>query len=89
MVVEILRYCNVIEYPNPAVNETNVMLDLDQPATVAFEVYDAIGRLVIQDEVYKEESFTHILKLEGLAPGMYTVQLKVGNRIMTKRLIKN
>jgi uncharacterized delta-60 repeat protein len=76
-------------YPNPAVNETNVMLNLDQPATVAFEVYDAIGRLVIQDEADKEGSFTHILKLEGLAPGLYTVQLKVGNRIMTKRLIKN
>ncbi len=76
-------------YPNPAVNETNVMLDLDQSATVAFEVYDAIGRLVIQDEAYKEGSFTQILKLEGLAPGMYTVQLKVGNMVMTKRLIKN
>jgi hypothetical protein len=75
-------------YPNPAVNETKVMLDLDQPAMVAFEVYDAIGRLVIQDEGYKEGSFTHTLKLDGLAPGMYTVQLKVGNMVMYKRLIK-
>ena len=76
-------------YPNPAVNETNVMLDLDQSATVGFQVYDAIGRLVIQDQAYKEGSFTHTLKLDGLAPGMYTVQLKVGNMVMTKRLIKN
>jgi uncharacterized protein GlcG (DUF336 family) len=76
-------------YPNPAVNETNVMLDLDQSATVGFQVYDAIGRLVIQDEAHKEGSFTHTLKLDGLAPGVYTVQLKVGNMLMTKRLIKN
>jgi uncharacterized delta-60 repeat protein len=76
-------------YPNPAVTETNVMLDLDQSATIAFEVYDAFGRLVIQDEAFKEGSFTHTLKLDGLAPGMYMVQLKVGNRVMTKRLIKN
>jgi hypothetical protein len=75
-------------YPNPATTETNIMLDLDESATVAFQVYDAIGRLVIQDEVYKEGSFTHAIKVEGLAPGMYTVQLKVGNMVMTKRLIK-
>jgi hypothetical protein len=75
-------------YPNPATSETNIMLDLDESATVAFQVYDAIGRLVIQDEVYKEGSFTHTIKVDGLAPGMYTVQLKVGNMVMTKRLIK-
>ncbi|MDP3471169.1 MAG: T9SS type A sorting domain-containing protein [Algoriphagus sp.] len=75
-------------YPNPATTETNIMLDLDESATVAFQVYDAIGRLVIQDEVYKEGSFTHTIKVDGLAPGMYTVQLKVGNMVMTKRLIK-
>ncbi|SDA97354.1 Por secretion system C-terminal sorting domain-containing protein, partial [Algoriphagus alkaliphilus] len=75
-------------YPNPATTETNIMLDLDESTTVAFQVYDAIGRLVIQDEVYKEGSFTHTIKVDGLAPGMYTVQLKVGNMVMTKRLIK-
>ncbi len=75
-------------YPNPASTETNIMLDLDESATVAFQVYDAIGRLVIQDEVYKDGSFTHTIKVDGLAPGMYTVQLKVGDMVMTKRLIK-
>ncbi|MFN4000434.1 T9SS type A sorting domain-containing protein, partial [Algoriphagus sp.] len=75
-------------YPNPASTETNIMLDLDESATVAFQVYDAIGRLVIQDEVYKVGSFTHTIKVDELAPGMYTVQLKVGDMVMTKRLIK-
>lgn len=55
-------------YPNPATTETNIMLDLDEGATVAFQVYDAIGRLVIHDEVYKEGSFTHTIKVDGLVP---------------------
>jgi hypothetical protein len=75
-------------YPNPAESETNVMLDLDQEATVAIRVYDAIGRLVVENEAYRAESFTQAIKLDGLAAGMYTVQVTVGDMVMTKRLIK-
>jgi len=76
-------------YPNPASTDTNVMLDLDQPTKVAFHIYDAMGRLVIQDEAYQEGRFTHTIKVDSLAPGMYMVQIKYGNMVMTKRLIKN
>jgi hypothetical protein len=75
-------------YPNPASSQTNVMVDLDQSATVAIRIFDAIGRLVVENEASRSGSFTQAINLDGLAAGMYTVQVNVGNMVMTKRLIK-
>ncbi|MFN3760336.1 MAG: MBG domain-containing protein, partial [Algoriphagus aquaeductus] len=75
-------------YPNPAQRETNVMVDLDQEASVAIRIYDAVGRMVVENEAYREGSFTQTFNLDGLAAGFYTVQVKVGDMVMTKRLIK-
>ena len=75
-------------YPNPAQSETNVMVDLDREAAVAIRIYDAVGRLVVENEAIREGSFTQTFNLDGLAPGFYTVQVKMGDMVMTKRLIK-
>ncbi|MBS4072070.1 MAG: T9SS type A sorting domain-containing protein, partial [Algoriphagus sp.] len=75
-------------YPNPAQRETNVMVDLDREATVTIRIYDAVGRMVLENESFREGSFTQTFNLDGLAAGFYTVQVKVGDMVMTKRLIK-
>ncbi|SEG51463.1 T9SS type A sorting domain-containing protein, partial [Algoriphagus boritolerans] len=77
-----------ILYPNPAQSETNLMVDLDEGAAVEIRVFDAVGRMVIQDSIYREETFIQTLNLNGLAPGMYMVQVKIGYLVMTERLIK-
>ncbi|MDO9553863.1 T9SS type A sorting domain-containing protein [Rhodonellum sp.] len=75
-------------YPNPAQNLTNVRVDLDHGGEVEIKVFDAVGRLVIEDHLYREETFIQTLDLTGLAQGMYMVQVKIGHIIMTERLIK-
>ena len=77
-----------ILYPNPAQNETNIWVELDQGAHVEIVLFDAIGRIVIQDSIYREKTFTQRINLDGLAPGMYMVQVKIGDIVMTERLIK-
>jgi hypothetical protein len=77
-----------ILYPNPAQDETNVMVDLDEAANVEIRVFDAVGRMVIQDSINREKTFIQTLNLNGLAPGLYLVQVKIGYIIMTERLIK-
>jgi hypothetical protein len=44
--------------------------------------------MVVENETYREGSFTQTFNLDGLAAGFYTVQVKVGDMVMTKRLIK-
>ncbi|WP_205635634.1 choice-of-anchor tandem repeat GloVer-containing protein [Algoriphagus faecimaris] len=75
-------------YPNPAHEETSVMVDLDQEATVAIRIFDATGRLVLENEELRNGSFIQTFDLDGLASGLYTVQVKTGVIVMTKRLIK-
>ncbi|WP_166637241.1 HYR domain-containing protein, partial [Algoriphagus boseongensis] len=75
-------------YPNPATEETNVMVEMDQSSTVAIRIFDAVGRLVMENQAVREGSFTQKIDLQGLAAGMYTIQVEAGNMVMTKRLIK-
>ena len=83
-----LKLGEFLLYPNPAHTETSVMVDLDQGAAVYIRIYDAVGRLVLYNEAYREDGFVQTFSLDGLAPGFYNVQVKVGDILMTKRLIK-
>lgn len=75
-------------YPNPAGSETNVMVQLNEGATVGVQLFDAAGRLIVNETAFHEETFVKTFNLDGLAPGLYTVQVKIGWLVMTKRLIK-
>jgi hypothetical protein len=83
-----LKIGEFLIYPNPAAEQTNVLVELDQPSDVSLRVFDAVGRMVISDQFSRETTFVQTLDLNGLAPGMYTVQIQVGKMVMTKRLIK-
>ena len=83
-----LRIGEFLIYPNPAENQTQVLVELDRPAEVTLRVFDAAGRLVITDQFTREETFVQTLDLRGMAAGLYTVQVQIGDLVMTGRLIK-
>ncbi|NVJ86007.1 MAG: HYR domain-containing protein, partial [Algoriphagus sp.] len=76
-------------YPNPAYEETNLKVDLSRADQVTIRVYDAAGRLVMEDSEFVEKSLARKLDLKGLSPGMYQVQVQIGFEVVMKRLIKN
>ncbi|TFV97904.1 HYR domain-containing protein, partial [Algoriphagus kandeliae] len=79
----------VILYPNPAYEETNLKVDLAYGDQVTIRVFDATGKLVLEESSLREKSFVQKLDLKGLSPGMYQVQVQIGFEVITKRLIKN
>ncbi|MFL0683616.1 MAG: T9SS type A sorting domain-containing protein [Algoriphagus aquaeductus] len=83
-----LKMGEFLIFPNPAVDQTQILVELDQPAQVSLRVFDATGRMVISDQFVREETFIQTLDLMGIAPGIYTVQVQVGQLVMTGRLIK-
>ncbi|MFN3758606.1 MAG: T9SS type A sorting domain-containing protein [Algoriphagus aquaeductus] len=83
-----LKIGEFLIYPNPAEDRANVLVELDRPSQVSLRVYDAVGRVVISDQFTREATFVQTLDVNGLAPGMYTVQVQVGKMVMTGRLIK-
>jgi hypothetical protein len=83
-----LKMGEFLIFPNPAEDHTQILVELDQPAQVSLRVFDATGRMVISDQFVREETFIQTLDLMGIAQGMYTVQVQVGQMVMTGRLIK-
>lgn len=75
-------------YPNPAKSETTVVVQLEGSATVSILLFDASGKLILTETAVHEKTFEQRINLDGLAPGIFYVQVKVGIFVMTKRLVK-
>jgi hypothetical protein len=78
----------IMVYPNPASEASNIQVNLVQASEVTLRVFDAAGRLVMEEQSYQERSFVRPLDLKGLSNGLYHVMVQVGNQVMTKRLVK-
>ncbi|GAB2486026.1 hypothetical protein GCM10027164_14370 [Algoriphagus taiwanensis] len=76
-------------YPNPAYEQTKIKVDLALENQVSIRIYDATGRLVMEESEFHERSFVKEVDLRLLSPGLYQVQVQIGWEIITKRLIKN
>ncbi len=68
--------------PNPATATASVRLQLANPSHVRLDVLDALGRRVqtVGDARYPAGEAHFSLALDGLAPGVYFVQVATGLR---------
>ncbi|MCL6261446.1 T9SS type A sorting domain-containing protein, partial [Aquiflexum sp. TKW24L] len=78
----------ILVYPNPASEVSNIQVNLYEASDVTLRVFDAAGRVVMEEQSYQERSFVRPLDLKGLSNGLYHVVVQVGNQVMTKRLVK-
>ena len=82
------RFGDFNMFPNPAHSDVNLEVELDQTMNVGVRIYDAVGRLVYQEEGVQNGIATYQIAIDNLSPGLYTVQVKTGILVMNKRLIK-
>jgi uncharacterized delta-60 repeat protein len=75
-------------YPNPASQETNIMVGLSRESNVEIRIFDTAGRLVFIEESQQEGSFTRSIALNGLSNGLYHVVVKIDQQYLQGRLIK-
>ena len=83
-----IRFGDFKMFPNPAESEVTIGVELDQSATVGIRIYDAIGRLVYQEEGIQSGRPSYRININHLSAGLYMVQVKTGQIMMMKRLIK-
>ena len=75
-----------VMYPNPAVNEINITIDIAGADDYSYMVTDMMGRRVFQNAL---GSTTNNIDVSQLAPGLYNVSVISGSTIMaTKKFIK-
>jgi hypothetical protein len=76
-------------YPNPVFGNAQITYTIDASSSVEITLYDITGRLVrtLLREHKDADIYSHVFDTADLAPGIYFVQLKIGNRTATKKII--
>ena len=74
--------------PNPALSAVTVGIEDIGAGGGTLLVFDAVGRLVLR-QVIAEQQRTFIFQVDGseFAPGLYRVNLKTENGMVTKTLV--
>ncbi|MEM6931011.1 MAG: PQQ-dependent sugar dehydrogenase, partial [Myxococcota bacterium] len=76
-------------FPNPFADETVLRFDLAEAGPVRIAVYDVLGRevAVLREGVAAAGAGTVRFSADGLAPGMYVVQLEAAGATRTRKVL--
>ncbi len=78
-------------YPNPATDELNVLFTMNKAQNVVFEISDVIGRIVSSTS-FKNLAPTNQniqLSVADLTTGVYFLNIKTDNGVISRRFIKD
>ncbi len=80
--------CNV--FPNPFINSTRVEYQLKENTSVMLTLFNHLGQEVgfLVDEKQTKGTYRVQWNAKGLPAGVYYVQLKTGNQVMAKKIVK-
>jgi PKD repeat protein len=78
-------------YPNPFSDNTTVSYSIKKDASIELNILDLLGNKVasLENENKQAGNYSVNWNSEGVAQGMYLLQLKVNNAVSTKKLIIN
>ena len=77
-------------YPNPAQNQVNIDLNMEQNENVTVGILNTLGQVVVNKQFGDMNGAnTLTLDLDNISKGMYFVKIQIGNKIYTKPLTVN
>ena len=80
---------DVLAYPNPFNNELTLELDNFGNRATSIEVYDMLGRLVMQENVdATQNSYEMILNFGNLPAASYTIRVSTVDFVINKQVVK-
>jgi len=90
-ITETTENASVIIYPNPFNDFTNIRLNLIQPSSVNYRVFNATGSLVYSEDAGNLNIGNHSFRFnsDNLTSGIYFIQIMVGNEMITKKISIN
>jgi len=75
-------------YPNPAREEVTVYWRTDAVEPMHLTVYNTLGREMLQQMLEAPATEGNVgISLQGLTAGLYLVELRQGDRLVTGRLV--
>ena len=77
-------------FPNPFINNFNIIIKPLHTANATFHLYDAFGRLYLTKQVSLQEGQTQLIQFENFQPlqkGIYTLKFRDGQSKQTFKLV--
>jgi hypothetical protein len=84
-----IKPSSMVIYPNPATKFSNILVNINESGTISLVIYDGAGRIIHSEETYEESIFERRVELDGISSGLYHVIVKVGNQVISGRLVKD
>ena len=79
---------NSVIFPNPAKNNTSLLLELNENSPVDLVILNTMGQVLKAMKIQGQIGENNVnLDLNGMSAGIYIVNVKVGNSLSTKKLI--
>lgn len=78
----------VTVFPNPAFDRATVEFTLRQPNHATVEVFNAVGKLILTNDLGSLASGEHrtVIQTAGLNQGVYVVRLTTGTQVVSRKL---
>jgi hypothetical protein len=78
-------------YPNPMRDLATVSFSLDRPETISLTVYNALGEIIhqIKTTAYAPGNHNILLDSEVVGEGLFFVEMNLGEKRITRKLIVN
>lgn len=73
-------------YPNPTAGDATLLVELENEKPISVEVFDAFGRIVLEQKAASAKHEVIHLDLKDFAAGLYSVRVKVEGSTYTKQL---
>ena len=78
---------NVSLFPNPANDVVHVVVELNSPQALQFNVFDITGRLIDTHTEASANSINYELDVKALASGVYVMEITAGENAVRKRFV--
>lgn len=75
-------------YPNPASQDVNIELSIDEPALVSVKVLDLLGRTIFAENVSsnKVSEVNHTINVSNYESGSYLLYITAGDRVIVRNI---
>ena len=74
-------------YPNPAQDQVNINLNMEQSENVDVVIFNTLGQIVVSENYGSLNGVNTLnIKLDNLTSGIYFVKIAVGDKVYTKPL---
>ncbi len=81
---------SVLSYPNPFSSSTTIVYELAKPENVKITIFNHLGQQIerLDQKNYQSGSQQYIWDASGLPSGIYFVQVRAGQEMATRKIVK-